>query len=118
MEKSESSCFNYDIKVCEGACVSEENVEDYNKRVKALIDKNSYENKNMILIDRGRDIEEKSVILIKDGVFQGIGFFDLFRAHLREGETFSSKGVMREVMPSGFCRSIEGKQNYIFLGTR
>ena len=27
--------------------------------------------------DRGRDIEEKSVVLIKDGVFRGIGFFDL-----------------------------------------
>lgn len=76
-EKTENSCFNYDIKECAGACIGNENPEDYNKRVEALIAKNSYENKNMILIDRGRDIEEKSVVLIKDGVFQGIGFFDL-----------------------------------------
>jgi DNA polymerase-3 subunit epsilon len=31
----------------------------------------------MILIDRGRDVHEKSVLLIKDGVFRGLGFFDL-----------------------------------------
>ena len=42
-----------------------------------MIEKNTYDNKDMILIDRGRDIDEKSVILIEDGVFKGLGFFDL-----------------------------------------
>ena len=31
----------------------------------------------MVIIDQGRDIEEKSVIYIEDGVFKGLGFFDL-----------------------------------------
>ena len=31
----------------------------------------------MILVDRGRDIDEKSVILIEDGTFKGLGFFEL-----------------------------------------
>ena len=77
LEKTESSCFNYGIEDCIGACIMEESAEAYNKRAQMVIEKNSYDNKDMILIDRGRYIDEKSVILIKDGTFRGIGFFDL-----------------------------------------
>ena len=35
------------------------------------------ENKNMLVIDRGRDVDEKSVILIEDGKFCGMGYFNL-----------------------------------------
>ncbi|MFD2726249.1 exonuclease domain-containing protein [Hyunsoonleella rubra] len=74
---SQSSCFNYEIKACEGACLGIEPPDDYNKRVLSLIEKSSYDNKNVVLIDKGRDIDERSAILIKDGVFQGLGFFNL-----------------------------------------
>ena len=77
LEKTKASCFKYDIKECHGACINIEAPDSYNKRVNAVIAMNSYENKNMILVDRGRDIAEKSVILIEDGIFKGIGFFDL-----------------------------------------
>ncbi|WP_431157952.1 exonuclease domain-containing protein [Winogradskyella poriferorum] len=77
LEKSESSCFRYGIKECEGACINEEEVETYNERAQAVIDLNSYDKKDMILIDRGRYIDEKSVVLIENGTFRGIGFFDL-----------------------------------------
>ncbi|PQV45084.1 DNA polymerase-3 subunit epsilon [Jejuia pallidilutea] len=75
--KTKSSCFNFDIKECNGACIGKESASDYNKRVLALIDKNSYANKNMVIVDKGRDVDERSAILIKDGVFQGLGFFNL-----------------------------------------
>jgi len=77
LEKSETSCFNYGIENCDGACINEEASETYNIRANAVIEKNSYDNKDMILIDRGRDIDERSVVLIEDGTFKGIGFFDL-----------------------------------------
>lgn len=77
LEKTESSCFNYGIEECFGACIQNEQPELYNKRANAVIEKNTYDNKDMILIDRGRDIDEKSVILIEDGIFKGLGFFDL-----------------------------------------
>jgi DNA polymerase-3 subunit epsilon len=77
VQKSESSCFHYDIKDCYGACIGKEHKDNYNERASAVIEHNSYDNKNMILIDRGRYIEEKSVVLIEDGVFKGLGFFDL-----------------------------------------
>lgn len=74
---TKSNCFNYSIKACNGACLLEEPVSDYNKRVEELLSKNSYQDKNMVIIDQGRDVNEKSVIYIQDGVFKGLGFYDL-----------------------------------------
>jgi DNA polymerase-3 subunit epsilon len=75
--KTKTSCFNFEIKNCEGACLRKESPETYNKRVSELIKKNSYSNKNMVVVDRGRDVDERSAILIENGVFKGIGFFNL-----------------------------------------
>lgn len=75
--KTQTSCFNYEIKTCQGACIQKELPEVYNKRVQALIEKNSYSNKNMVIIDKGREIDERSAILIENGVFKGVGFFNL-----------------------------------------
>ncbi len=74
---TKTGCFKYDVKECLGACIKEEPIEAYNTRVNSLITKHSYENKNMLIIDKGRAIEEKSVFLIENGIFKGMGFFDL-----------------------------------------
>ncbi len=75
--KTKTSCFNYDIKTCHGACIEKESAEIYNKRVQELIDKNSYNNKNMVIVDKGRAVDERSAILIENGVFKGLGYFNL-----------------------------------------
>lgn len=75
--KTKTSCFNYDVKKCDGACIGKETPESYNKRVSELINKYSYHNQNMVIVDRGREIDERSAILIKNGVFQGLGFYNL-----------------------------------------
>ncbi len=75
--KTKTSCFNYEVKTCNGACIQKEDAEAYNERVNLLITKNSYSNKNMVIIDRGRDIDERSAILIENGIFKGLGFFNL-----------------------------------------
>ncbi|MDO6597199.1 exonuclease domain-containing protein [Oceanihabitans sp. 2_MG-2023] len=74
---TKTSCFNYSIKSCEGACIQEEEVENYNKRVLQLINKNAFVSENIVIIDRGRDIDERAAILIQNGVFKGIGFYNL-----------------------------------------
>ena len=74
---TKTSCFKYEVKECSGACINEEPVDAYNKRANSLIEKYSYANKNMLIIDKGRAIEEKSVFLIENGIFKGMGFFDL-----------------------------------------
>lgn len=77
LEKTTTSCFNYEVKDCLGACINIESTHDYNKRVTELLDLHSYNKKNMLIIDRGRDIDEKSVVVVQDGKFIGLGFFDL-----------------------------------------
>ena len=75
--KTKQSCLKYEIKECEGACIQKETPELYNERVKKLIDKNSYENENMVIVDRGREVDERSAILIENGIFKGFGFYNL-----------------------------------------
>jgi DNA polymerase-3 subunit epsilon len=74
---SKTNCFQYNIKECDGACIGEVSVEEYNTRVQEFIDKNSFENQNMVLIDRGRTINERSAVLIENGIYKGYAFYDL-----------------------------------------
>ena len=75
--KTENSCFGYDIKTCAGACISKESSEIYNKRVLSLIESNKFKGQNMILIDYGREVDERSAVLIENGVFKGYAYFNL-----------------------------------------
>lgn len=77
LEKTLSSCFKYKIKECGGACVNEENTKIYNNRVQVFIDMHTYSKQNIIIIDKGRDIDERSAILVENGIFKGYGFYDL-----------------------------------------
>ena len=77
LHKTTGSCFSYSIKECYGACIKEEDPELYNARVRDYLDKNSYQNKNMLIIDKGRDVDERSVILIENGVYKGYGYYNL-----------------------------------------
>ncbi len=74
---TKKSCFKYDINECLGACIQEENPETYNKRALKLIHDNSYESLDLAIIDRGREVDERSVILIKNGIFKGLGYINL-----------------------------------------
>lgn len=75
--KTKANCFNYTIKKCNGACIKEELPEDYNKRKLNIIKSHSFDNQNMVIVDRGRAIDEHSAILIERGVFKGVGYFNL-----------------------------------------
>ena len=77
LSTSKTSCFNYDINQCLGACVQQEDANAYNKKVNALISRYSYDHKNIIITDKGRDVGEKSVFMIQNGVFIGMGYIDL-----------------------------------------
>jgi DNA polymerase III subunit epsilon len=74
---TKNECFQYKIKECDGACIGKISAEIYNERVQEFIDKNTFENQNMIVIDKGRNISEKSAILIENGIYKGYAFFDL-----------------------------------------
>jgi len=73
----QKSCFRYGIDKCKGACIGEEKCEVYNQRTLAIIESLKYPYPNMLVIDQGKKVGEKSFIYIKDGVFQGYGYFQL-----------------------------------------
>ncbi|RXJ50761.1 exonuclease domain-containing protein [Gelidibacter gilvus] len=77
LDTAKTSCFKYHINECKGACIKEESPTDYNLRIQELIAKNSYKNKDLLIIDKGRALEERSVLLIEDGTFKGLGYYDL-----------------------------------------
>lgn len=77
LHKTQGSCFQYSIKECNGACIHQESPEEYNQRVRAFITQKSFTNQHMLIVDKGRDVEERSVVLIEDGRYMGFGFFSL-----------------------------------------
>ena len=74
---TKTNCFQYSIKECDGACIGQVSPEIYNARVQEFIEKNTFENQNMILIDKGRTISERSAVLIENGIYKGYAFYDL-----------------------------------------
>ncbi len=75
--ETKNECFQYKIKECDGACIGKVSAEEYNERVKQFIEKNQFENENMVVIDKGRSLEERSAILIENGIYKGYCFYDL-----------------------------------------
>lgn len=75
--ETKSACFQYKIKECFGACIQAESPELYNQRVQNCINELQFENTGLIVVDKGRTIEERSAILIEKGVYKGYCFFDL-----------------------------------------
>ena len=74
---TKNACFQYKIKECNGACIEEEKPELYNERVKEFIEESSFENNNMIILDRGRTFDERSAVLIENGIYKGYCFYEL-----------------------------------------
>lgn len=75
--ETQNGCFQYKIKECNGACLGEENPESYNERVFEFIEENSFEDNNMVILDRGRTYDERTAVLIENGIYKGYCFYDL-----------------------------------------
>ena len=54
----------------------------YNKRVLNIIESHTFKDHNIIIIDSGREVDERSAVLIENGVFRGYAYFNLnFQIH-------------------------------------
>ncbi|WP_284652302.1 exonuclease domain-containing protein [Flavobacterium terrisoli] len=74
---TKNGCFQLKIKECNGACLGQESPEEYNERVEEFIREMKFDNNNMVIIDRGRNVNERSAVLIENGIYKGYCFFDL-----------------------------------------
>jgi DNA polymerase-3 subunit epsilon len=77
LNKGKGACFHYSIKKCNGACVGKETVEEYNARVLEVLESFQFKKQNTLIVDRGRKINEKAVIQVKNGKYVGFGYTDL-----------------------------------------
>jgi len=75
--ESDAECFQFKIKECDGACIGKITPAEYNLRVQEFIDKMSFDNKSIVIIDRGRNVNERSAVVIEQGIYKGYTFFDL-----------------------------------------
>ncbi len=75
--ETKTNCFQHTINECDGACIGKITAAEYNERVQAFIEKNRFENKTLAILDKGRTVAERSVILVENGVYKGYAFYDL-----------------------------------------
>ena len=69
-------CFNHHIKKCNGICAGEEEIPEYNKRARKIVREYTYKESTFALVDKGRNSEERSVILIENDKYAGYGYID------------------------------------------
>ena len=72
--KTKGPCFYRQISKCQGACVGEESTESYNSRVGESIERYVLEKQNFIIIDEGRNPQERSVVKVRHGSYRGYGY--------------------------------------------
>ena len=77
LQDADKACFSYGIKECLGACIEKESPEAYNKKVAEFLNNYSYQNQHMLVIDKGRNTQERSVVLIEKGIYRGFGYYTL-----------------------------------------
>ncbi|AGA79543.1 GIY-YIG nuclease family protein [Echinicola vietnamensis] len=69
------ACFQYSLRTCRGACVQEEAVEAYNKRVGSYMEAIRFPETDQAILLKGRKRGERGLVLIEKGVYRGYGFF-------------------------------------------
>lgn len=62
---------------CVDGCADIEDVFEYNQKIEAAFYKYSVIDKSIALLDQGREIGERSLILIKNGALKGFGYVEL-----------------------------------------
>ncbi|WP_187262338.1 exonuclease domain-containing protein [Pontibacter beigongshangensis] len=82
--KTNGACFDFQVHQCQGACIGQESPESYNARVDEAIESFTYEHNSFVIVGKGRHDNEKTVVVVDNGMYLGFGFVD---------ETFSAQNL-------------------------
>jgi len=74
--QSQGACFQHSIGQCSGACIGIESADSYNQRVEAALAEFNHKWADMAIIDKGRNEDEISVVLVENNVFAGFGWMN------------------------------------------
>ena len=77
LESPKEACSDVEINKCLGACTEKETAERYNERVQQCVDQLRFSSPNLLIVDKGRSHDERSIILIQDTEYKGFGYADL-----------------------------------------
>ena len=80
--QTDGACFHHSIRQCNGACIQGEAVSSYNKRAEALLDSLTLDRGNVLIIDKGRDAGERSLVRIEKGIYMGYGYLSVNDSYL------------------------------------
>jgi DNA polymerase-3 subunit epsilon len=83
MYDTDGCCFHYEIRQCNGACIGKETPDIYNQRVMKALSTFYYKHKNLLIIDRGREEGERSVVQLENGKYIGFGFLNTEESYLQ-----------------------------------
>ena len=83
MYDTDGACFHYEIRQCNGACIGKEPADIYNKRVMKALSAFYYQQKNILIIDKGREDDERSVVQLENGKYIGFGFLNTETSYLQ-----------------------------------
>ena len=76
LQKSESACFDHKLGLCDGACNGDIDTKKYNQRVMDAISSLEELRKTYAIIGAGREPQERSLVLVENGIYLGHGFTD------------------------------------------
>ncbi len=71
---TKGSCFQYQLKACNGACINKEKPLFYNERVNLFVQTTELPLGDQFIEVEGRQEDEKGLIFIKDGTYKGFGY--------------------------------------------
>ncbi|THD67794.1 exonuclease [Robertkochia marina] len=77
LSEARAQCSAYNEQKCHGACIQKEQPSIYNERVNNAVASLTMSNKNMIITGKGREIDEKSALLIENGTIKGYAYVNL-----------------------------------------
>jgi DNA polymerase-3 subunit epsilon len=80
--QTDGACFHHSIRQCNGACIQAEAVSVYNKRAEQLLDSLKLDRGNVLIVDRGRNPDERSLVKIEKGMYMGYGYISVNESYL------------------------------------
>ena len=115
----DSVCFNHQIRKCRGICAGQEPVEEYNKRVQSLLNAFRFPYSDFALLDKGRNQNEYSMVLVENNRYKGYGYFEQYdtlntveeiKGHLAYGTYYpDANDLVRHFVKSGKGKLIKLK---------
>lgn len=76
LQLAKGLCFSHQSGTCKGACQGIETPKKYNKRAQDAVDSFFEKGQSVAILGSGRHPEERSLVLVENGNYQGFGYFD------------------------------------------